>query len=195
MNHKRIPVTWKSIHVLLITAMLLSACAGIRTGSHQDESVSLSAYQSFAWMTANPYVPGDNNPVQVSPLSQKMIAQAIESELKAKGFTMVDDPESADFVLSYTVGTRERIDVSSYPNPYRGDWGWHLYGRQYQLEEVTHRSYTEGTLGIDIFDGSSKQPVWHGWATKTVSTADRENPGPSISKAVAAVFERFPSAL
>ncbi len=74
--------------------------------------------------------------------------------------------DQADFVVAYTVGTREKIVSTSYPTTYQGDWGWHLYGRYYYQTEVEHRTYTEGTLGIDIFDGKSKEPVWHGWASK-----------------------------
>ena len=102
------------------------------------------------------------------------------------------NPDQADFVVSYTVGTRERIDAVSYPSAYHGTWGWHIYGRYYDQTEVVHRTYTEGTLGLDIFDGNTKQPIWHGWATKTISTSDRENPSPFIQKAVAAIIERFP---
>lgn len=41
---------------------------------------------------------------------------AVEDALAAKGYTSVSHPERADFVLSFTVGSREEIKVDSYPS-------------------------------------------------------------------------------
>jgi hypothetical protein len=181
-----------NIVTILVLGILLSGCATIRTGSHQDETVAFSDYSTFAWIAENPLILGAGEKSSISPLTQKKIVQAIENELSRKGFTYTEDPDQADFVVSYTVGTRERIDETSYPVAYRGAWGWHMYGRYYYQTEVVHRTYTEGTLGIDVFDGKTKQPVWHGWASKSVTSADREDPSPVIKKAVAAIIKRFP---
>ena len=182
----------KVITILVLGTLVLSGCATIRTGSHQDESAAFSDYSTFAWIADNPLILGAGDEPPISPLSQKKIVQAIEKELAQKGFIHTEDPNEADFVVSYTVGTRERIDETSYPVAYIGTWGWHMYGRYYYQTEVAHRTYTEGTLGIDVFDGKTKQPVWHGWASKSVTSADREDPSPAIQKAVAAIIKRFP---
>ena len=188
---------FKSRSLMIATALFLGAvltgCATIKTGAHQDESASFRTYQTFAWIADNPLILGDGEATAVSPLSQKKITGAIESELRAKGFRYSTDRDQADFVLSYTVGTREKLEARSYPSGYRGSWGWHMYGLYYYTTEVDHRTYTEGTLGIDIFDGNSKQPVWHGWASKTILASDRENPSPAIREAVAGIFTHFPS--
>jgi len=181
-----------TVAAVFLLGALLTGCATMKTGSHQDEAVSFSNYQTFAWIADDPLILGAGDDLPISPLSQKKIVQAIEDELSNKGFKYSANPDIADFVVSYTVGTRDKIDATSYPSDYRGAWGWHFYGRYYYQTEVVHRSYTVGTLGIDIFDGDTKQPIWHGWATKTISTSDRENPSPSIEKAVAAIIERFP---
>lgn len=179
--------------VVLLLASLLTGCATIKTGSHQDESVSFDNYRSFTWISDDPLILGAAEPPPISPLTKKKIVQAIEGELRKKGFTYLTNSDQADFIVSYTVGTREKIDSTSYPTAYRGEWGWHIYGRHYYLTEVEHRSYTEGTLGVDIFDGKTKQPVWHGWAAKTISATDRQDPSPSIQKAAARIIARFPA--
>lgn len=181
-----------TVAVVLLLGALLTGCATINTGSHQDESVSFSQYRTFAWIADDPLILGAGEQTPISPLSQKKIVQAIEDELGNRGFTHSENADQADFVVSYTVGTRERIDALSYPSAYQGTWGWHMYGRYYYTTEVVHRTYTEGTLGIDIFDRKTKQPIWHGWASKTILTSDRENPSPIIEKAVAAIIEQFP---
>ena len=47
---------------------------------------------------------------------------------------------------------------------------------------------------VDVFPsgGKSKEPAWHGWASKSVTSADRNNPSPAIQEAVAAIIKRFP---
>jgi hypothetical protein len=55
------------------------------------------------------------------------------------------------------------------------------------------RVYQEGTLAIDIFDGGTRQPVWHGRASKEIHGTDVEDPGPVIRAAVAAILKKFPS--
>lgn len=181
-----------TIVAVMSLTMLLTGCATIKTGSHRDESATFSQYQTFAWIADNPLIFGAGERPSISPLSQKKIVDAIRYELSDKGFTYLTNPRQADFIVSYTVGTREKIDARSYPDTYRGTWSWHMYGRYYYTTEVVHRTYTEGTLGIDVFDGNTKQPVWPGWATKTISTSDREDPSPSIQKAVAGIIARFP---
>lgn len=177
---------------LILLGLSLSGCATIQTGSHHDETASFENYRTFSWIADNPMIVGAGESAFASPLTQKKIASTIAAELTRKGFVYTADRDAADFVVAYTVGTRNRIEAHSYPVGYQGTWGWHLYGRYYYDTEVVHSMYTEGTLGVDIFDGKTRQPVWHGWATKTISKADRQNPAPSIDKAVAGLFAIFP---
>lgn len=176
----------------LLLGLILSGCATIKSGSHHDMSASFEGYRSFSWIGDEPLIVGTDESPSLSPLTRKKIVDSIARELTRKGFVYTADRSVADFVVAYTVGTRDRIEATSYPTAYRGAWGWHLYGRYYYETEVVHRMYTEGTLGVDIFDGKTKQPVWHGWATKTISGADRQDPSASIDKAVAGLFAAFP---
>ncbi len=178
--------------ILILLGAALAGCATVKSGAHHDEQASFDDYQSFAWIADNPIILGDGDQPPISPLARKIIVQSIEDELSGKGFTYLGDPDQADFVVAYTVGTRDKIVANSYPIAYRGSWGSHLYGRYYYQSGFEHRSYTEGTLGIDIFDGKTKQPVWHGWASKPVTRGDRDDPSPSIEKAVAAIIKQFP---
>jgi hypothetical protein len=183
----------KKLALIVLSAALIAGCASIKTGSHRDEGVSLDGYRTFTWITDDPLILAAGDQAQISPLTKKKIVDTIEKTLSDKGYTYTSNRNYADFVVSYAVGTREKIDAYSYPVGYGGAWDWHLHGRYYYDADVQHRSYTEGTLGIDIFDGRSNQPVWHGWATKTISSADRENPSPLITTAVEGVLALFPS--
>jgi hypothetical protein len=176
---------------IVAAGTILTACATISTGSHYDETTNFGAYQTFSWIDESPYI-ADDSSVRVDPLSQSKIQNAIRSELERKNYSITDDRDSADFVVAYTVGTREKIQTTSYPVGYHGSWGWHVHGSYYYVRENAEHRYTEGTLGVDIFDGKSKKPVWHGWAEKTITESDREDPSAVIKEAVAMLFESFP---
>ena len=171
---------------------LISACATIQTGSHYDETTNFGEYQSFSWVDEDPYITGEAA-VLVSPLAQQQIKDAIHSQLEQKGYLYTQDRGNADFAVSYTVGTRETIRIDSYPVEYRGSWGWHVPYSYYSYRDVSAHTYTKGTLGVDIFDNESGKPVWHGWAEKTVTPSDRQDPTESIEEGVKLLFADFPN--
>jgi hypothetical protein len=128
----------------------------------------------------------------ISPLTQSKIQDAIRIELEKQGFEFRDDRDEADFVVAYTVGARDKVRIDSYPADYRGRWGWHVDYSYYFVREVSAHTYTQGTLGVDIFDNDSNKPVWHGWAEKTITASDRADPSKTINVGVAKLFESFP---
>jgi hypothetical protein len=189
----------KQLHFSLIfTAVLLGGCAtGFKATHDHDSSHNFAVYQTFAWLSENPMKVGQT--VQApNPLLQPRIMRAVESALAAKGYRQVQDPKSADFVLSFTVGSREKIKVDSYPSMamgystgYPGHWGW---GASYHCcaSDTQVRQYTTGILAIDIFDVKERRPVWHGAASKTISEKDIENMESTVKAAVDAVLGGFP---
>ena len=169
---------------LIAMVVVIAGCETMRVGSDYDHRADFSAYHRFAWLTL------DYPRTRVmNPLVPLRVREAIEQTLARNGYERVDDPAAADFVVDFTIGSRERIDVQSYPAPYRGPWGW---GYPYFGNEVSVRRYRDGTLAIDVFDARTRQPVWHGWAKKELTRADLQNPGEPIRKAVDAVLANFP---
>ena len=180
-------------YLITAAALLLGACSTIQVGSHYDETNNFGVYRTFSWIDESPYIQGSSRDVaQVSPLTQAKIERAIRRQFELLGYNFVADRSTADFVVAYTVGTRREITVDSYPALYRGPWGWHVYGSLYYPHDVHRHEYVKGTLAIDVFDGRSRKPVWHGWAEKTVTYSDRKDPGPSIDEAVANLLIKFP---
>lgn len=185
--------------LILVTAFLgLTACAtGFKATYDSDPSHDFSGYQTFAWMSANPMIVGPTNRVP-SPLLEPKIMAAVESVLTTRGYSKVDDPESADFVLSFTIGSREEIKVNSYPATYAGygyggGWGWGgpYYGMG-MATETQVRQYQKGMLALDVFDVKERRPVYHSVAEKSITDADRKKMDELVKAAVAAVLEAFP---
>lgn len=184
---------------LLVTALAslgLAACAtGFKATYDSDPSHDFSGYQTFAWMSANPMIVGPTNRMP-NPMLEPKIMAAIEDGLAAKGYSKVDDPESSDFVLSFTVGSREEIKVNSYPSTYasygyRGAWGWG--GPYYGVATETQvRQYQKGMLALDVFDVKEHRPVFHAVAEKSITESDRKKMDETIQAAVDAVLAAFP---
>jgi hypothetical protein len=119
---------------------------------------------------------------------------AVDKELMAKGFERAATDATADFAVDFTIGSRERTEVDSYPPPYAGRW-WDLndwWGHPYWAYQVDVRQYREGTLSVDIFDAHSHKPVWHGWAKKELTRSDIEHSQHPIAAAVHRILANFP---
>lgn len=168
--------------------LLLAACTSLKVGGDFDRTNNFSGYRTFAWMPREHH--GTSN-----PLVAQRARDAIQSELTRKSFNYVEDAAAADFVVDYTIGAHERMDVRSYPTPYAGPWGWGYpgwWGYRYWGSEVDVRNYREGTLSIDVFDAHTHKAVWHGWAKKELSQADIDRSEAPIRAAVEAVLKGFP---
>jgi hypothetical protein len=179
------------LHCIIIVSLLtlLGACASTFEATYDyDRKHNFSNYQTFAWISKNPMIVAETNRV-VNPLLEGHIMSA-----------HVMMPENADFVVSFTVGSREKIRVDSHPTyggyyagggPGRWGWGSGYYGGYYGTE-TTVRQYTKGMLAVDIFDVKERRPVWHAVATKTISESDREKIAETVNMAVNSVLGGFP---
>ncbi|MGI9272287.1 MAG: DUF4136 domain-containing protein [Woeseiaceae bacterium] len=176
---------------------LLGACASTFKATHDhDPGNDFSNYQTFAWISKNPMKVGQSVGA-VNPLLEPRIMSALEKALVAKSYRFVTDAAAADFVVSFSVGSREEIKVDSYPSMSMGygagyptRWGGAYYG--FSTTDTTVRQYTKGMLAVDIFDVANRRPVWHGVATKTINESDRENMDETINAAVDAILVGFP---
>jgi len=179
-------------------AVFIGGCAtGFQAAYDHDASKDFGEYKYYAWISENPMKIGPSTRIN-NPLVEERVMEAVEQRLDAKGFQKVIEPRSADFVLSFTVGSREEIRVDSYPSMsasvgygYPRHWGWG--GMYYGVStETSVRQYTQGMLAIDVFDVEERRPVWHGVAEKRISESDREDAVGTIQAAVDALLAGFP---
>ena len=174
-----------------VAVLALAACATLRVGSDYSRTANFAAYHTFAWMPPHKgYYSEASNPLVV-----QRTHDAIQQALTAKGYRRVSDPAEADFVVDFTIGSRERTDIYSYPAPYGGPWireGPYWWGAPFWGSTIDVDQYRQGTISIDLFDGRTHRPVWHGWARKRLTRADIEHSQSSIREAVEAILARFP---
>lgn len=179
--------TWHVRSALVLLVSIMAGCASIETRHDVDPEADFSGYESFSWVADDPLMAATPN---TSPLAGKRIERAVTQSLVAKGYRFVDDPESADFAVGFTIGTRDQVRITSSLEPI-GIVGPYRWGTVYQ-RDVDVREYTEGQLAIDIFDLGLKRPVWHGRAIKSLSAGDVKNPEKTINAAVQAILADFP---
>lgn len=177
------------------TAVVAGCASGFQATYDHDPSHDFSAHKTWAWISDNPMTVGEVVGAP-NPLLEPRIMAAIERNLAGKGYTKLDKAEEADFVVAFTVGSREQIRVDTYPSMYAGwgyphGWGGAYYGMGYGTETRV-RQYEKGMLAVDIFDVAERVPMWHGVASKSITEADRQKMDETIDAAVTAVLGGFP---
>ena len=184
--------------LLAICCVIAAGCQStLRPSTDFDSSVDFSKFSTFSWIDANPLlrVSGARPP---NPLVQQRLMTAAQAAFTARGLRFVENPEDADLVLAFTVGSREGIQVTSYPSTWhrpppgrRSSSYWHR-SNNWNTNTVRTRQYTEGQLAIDILDVVAHQPVWHGTVSRRVTQSDLGTPGPMLEEAVNAIAAKFP---
>jgi hypothetical protein len=154
--------------VIALAAGLLAGpvLAKPKVSADTTPGANFAAYQTFAFVNAQP-------PAGMNAVAYERIRLGVEQGLTGKGFTKGDP---GDLSVIITVGARDKTDVET----------WGVWGRQLDIHQ-----YTVGQLSVDVFDTKTKQPLWHGQATETV-TPGKVDPQ-KVETAVAEVMAKFPN--
>lgn len=189
-----------------LAVLTLSACATTLTSSVDTaDDVQLNGFTSYAWISVAPvFVSNPAAPTVMNPINARRIRTAIDFELARKGYHKVPLAQ-ADLVVAASLGDRVQVrdDYDDLGYGYYGYGGYygHGYGHRYYPGfgrfghsgfggRTSVRTFTEGTLVIDVFENRHMEPIWHGSATKRLS---RDYAAPElIDEAVTALFDQFP---
>src|SRR5690348_10969688 len=115
---------------------------------------------------------------------KERIVDAVNRELKAKGSRLVTTGGALG--TSATTATKEEHTLDSFYGGFPG-WRWHHYWDG----PVVVETYEVGTLVVDLFDTETKQVVWWGTASDTISDKPEKNTE-HLNKAVEKMFKDFP---
>ena len=163
-------------------ALAAAGCSGISTTSDWDQSYDFSALSTYAW--ADQGLEGG-----VSEIMLRRMYLAVDDDLAAKGFLMAD-PSLADVLFAYHTGTQDQQRYDTYGYGAGGWWGGYWGGG---MTTTTVRTYTEGTLILDVVDRAKNELVWRGSASKTIDQMDApEQRVKAIQDAVKKILKDFP---
>jgi hypothetical protein len=180
----------KNLFAAGVLTLVLSACgSGIETNSDWDPTADFSAYQTYAWVEGA-YTTG------LGDLVDTRLQAAVEANLNSKGLRKATRAVDADLGVGFQLTTQERTSLqtvsSGWPGGYYGGYGYGGWGGGTSTTYATN--YTDGSLIIGLFDLESKQMVWQGVGTKTLSESNDspEERAQKINEAVAKIMEAYP---
>ena len=172
----------------LLLLPLLAACGSTPLESTSDfnQNYDFSKVRNIAFQ---PIDRAKLNTIRVSDMQVERINEALASDLRRKGFTLVDDNKEADLLLVWHLVTQEKTDVRSYNSAsYYNCWRCGP-----SVSDVSVRQYTEGTFIVDMIDPMEGKSVWR----STIQSKLSSNPDPETAperrrEAAMAIFARFP---
>ena len=176
--------------IVLVTGLLLTACVSapvirVNTDKHAD----FSAYHTYGFVD-----PLGTDKAGYTTLVTKYLKQAVCKELELRGYVFSSDP---DLLVNFYTRLENRTFISSTPTPvFYGGYYDYRHGIYDPFPRYIYRpysySYQEGTVNVDLVDAPNKQMVWEGIAVNEVALKDLENPQEAFSKAISAIFSRYP---
>jgi hypothetical protein len=159
-----------------------SACllfAAIHTD--YDHKADFSRYHTYSWIGVN----------AGNSIWQGRITQAVDSALTAKGWSKV--PSGGDAAVSAVGKTTEKDSLETFYTGFPG-WGWRAgwWGGGMGTTETQVIPERVGTLTVDVFDGNSKELIFRGQATDSLSgNADKNDK--KMEHSVDDMFKKFPT--
>ena len=145
-----------------------------------DRSANFAQYKTYSWEQVK----------TKDPLFVDRIKSDVHAALAAKGWTEV--PSGGDVSIIAIQTTQEQQTLNTFYDGFGGGWGWRRFGGGgFGDATTTTETYQVGTLVIDLFDTKTKQLIWRGTASDTLSNNSNKNIE-NLNKGVEKLFKKFP---
>jgi hypothetical protein len=169
----------------LLCIGLLSCASGPDIRSQSVPGTDFASYRTFGFFDE---ISG------TAPAYSSFIAQylknAVVREMQARGIARAENP---DLLVNFNLVTKDRLQVTQSPDAFYGYRRGYVWGSSMSHGMTTDvRSYTEGTLSVDVIERSKMQLVWEATAIGRVKDQALQNPEPAVNQVMAQLFEKFP---
>jgi hypothetical protein len=167
---------------VLIGLMLLFAgnASAQQVKTDYDRSTNFAQYKSYSWEHVKTQ----------DPLDVDRIKSAVNAALAAKGWTQVDS--GGDVSIVAVEITRDQQTLNTFYDGLGGGWGWRRFGGGgFGQATTTTETYKVGTVIVDLFDTKTKQLIWRGSESDTLSNKSDKNIK-NLDKGVEKMFKQFP---
>jgi len=163
--------------MMVLTAGRLSAQ---QVKTDYDRSANFGQYKTYSWEQVK----------TKDALDVDRIKSAVNAALAAKGWTLVD--AGGDVSIVGIEMTRNQQTLNTFYDGFGGGWGWRRFGGGGFAEATTTtETYKVGTLVVDLFDTKTKQLIWRGASSDTLSNNSDKNIK-NLDKGVEKMFKNFP---
>jgi len=159
-----------------LVLLLATASIGQQVKTDYDRNADFNNYRTYSWAKVQ-----TQNSLWVD-----RIKGAVDSELKAKGWTPVESGGQVAVVAMEM--NRNQRTLNTFYNGFGGGWRW---GGGFGNATTTVDTYKVGTLVVDLFDAESKKLIWRGSSSDTLSDKSDKNIK-NLDKGVQKMFEHFP---
>ena len=168
----------------LLSLAMLGACSSYNVTYDYDVTASYGRYKTFDYYTSKKGTGG------TTTLMDKRVRDAVEQELKAKGFAM-ETKADPDFLVTYYPVVQNR-KVRTTVRSGLG-WGHRPFYGGVGVSSSSVRNHKEGTIVIEIVDFKSNQMIWQGAAAGALTGLENpEDANEVVPKAVRDILAKFP---
>jgi hypothetical protein len=108
--------------------------------------------------------------------------------LAAKGWTLVNS--AGDVCIVAMQITQNQQTLNTFYDGFGGGWRWRGFGGLGEATTTTD-TYQVGTLVVDLFDAKTKELIWRGNSSDTLSNNSNKNIE-NLDKGVEKMFNKFP---
>jgi hypothetical protein len=170
---ERIQLRYVLLGAVIAAAFFFEIAAHAATIDY-DHNTNFGQYKTYTWAKVQ-----TNN-----SLWDARVKEAVDNELAAKGWTQV--PSGGEVLLTARRATHDRHDLETFYDGFGGR-RWGGFGSAITTED----NYKVGTLMIDMFDANTKNMIWRGGSSGTLSGNPAKNTK-ELDKDVHKMFEHFP---
>ena len=178
----------------LLGLAFLASCATVQVRTAAAPGTQFSSLHSFVVMATprrrDPGGEGDQfnsiDPMLQNSITYRALHNDLVSNFQERGYVV--DSAKPDFAVAAYATARQRLNVTDYDYGYpywrHGWWGP-------VVPAITE--YTEGTVVVDVINPTTKELLWRGQGTASVSD-DPQTYAKELARTVAKIVDRFPEA-
>jgi Domain of unknown function (DUF4136) len=179
---------------LLAVAIGLGACANV--SYDRDESVAIPAGATVAFAGGKSEGRENLDPAVDNDIVHHRIQTSLVAQLQSKGFKVVDNAATADFLVRYYVAVRRdtaQAAATTGPRtapPPNSGWGWGWGGGT--VTRLTPLDFAEASFVVDLVQRSTGRTAWRAvWRGNPNTQAPTQQ---DIDITMARIFSSAPAA-
>jgi len=171
----------KAVFVLIGMMFLFAAKSSAQqVKTDFDRSANFGQYKTYSWEQVK----------TKDALDVERVKSAVNAALAAKGWSQVESGGDVSIIAIET--TQNQQSLNTFYDGFGGGWGWRRFGGGgFGEATTTTDTYKVGTLVVDLFDTKTKQLLWRGTSSDTLSNNSSKNIK-NLDKGVEKMFKHFP---
>ena len=150
---------WLPLFIAFALALIgMIFLAGAASAQQVKTGANFAPYKTYSWEQVK----------TKDQLDVDRIKSAVNAALAAKGRTQVDSGGDVSIVAMKI--TRNQQTLDTFYDGLGGGWGWRRFGGGgFGEATTTTDTYKVGTVVVDLFDAKTKQLIWRGSSSDTLS--------------------------